>query len=53
MMQCNTTRSQFERIWLLAALDIKHTIGIKDTFECFMMVLNYRSATLKPRSPKG
>ena len=24
-------------------------IGIKDIFECFMMVLNYRSATLKPR----
>ena len=28
-------------------------IGIKDIFECFMMVLNYRSAVLKPRSSKG
>ena len=28
-------------------------IGIKDVFECFMMVLNYRSAALKPQSPKG
>ena len=27
------------------------TIGIKDIFECFMMVLNYRSSVLKPRSP--
>ena len=28
-------------------------IGIKDIFECFMMVLNYRAAVLKARSPKG
>ena len=28
-------------------------IGIKDTFECFMMVLNYRAAVLKPRRLKG
>ena len=25
-----------------------YIIGIKDIFECFMMVLNYRSAVLKP-----
>ena len=30
-----------------------YIIGIKDIFECFMMVLNYRAAALKPRSPKG
>ena len=30
-----------------------YNIGIKDTFECFMMVLNYRAAVLKPRSPKA
>ena len=30
-----------------------YIIGIKDVFECFMMVLNYRVAVLKPRSPKG
>ena len=27
--------------------------GMKDIFECFMMVFNYRLAVLKPRSPKG
>ena len=30
-----------------------YNIGIKDIFECFMMVLNYRAAALKPRSLKG
>ena len=27
--------------------------GIKDIFECFMMVLNYRAAVLQPPSLKG
>ena len=32
---------------------LDYVIGIKDIFECFMMVLNYRAAVLKARSPKG
>ena len=31
----------------------RYSIGIKDIFECFMMVLNYRAAVLKSQSPKG
>ena len=38
-------------LFLLKYLCNHFRIGIKDKFSCFMMVLNYRSAVLKPRSP--
>ena len=40
----------------IGRLNIKNrhpNIGIKDIFECFMMVLNYRTAVLKPLKPEG
>ena len=34
-------------MFVINCLYISINIGIKDIFECFMMVLNYRAAVLK------
>ena len=49
--QMTNTERNIPQMKMANTLKRKHyNIGIKDIFECFMMVLNYRAAVLKPQS---